>query len=134
MFKFLATAFCAFVLGALSVSWWDNRPAGFPSVHVWLFKWSAPDSLAARLNRVEPDLMQCRANDAAYDAALKLQNDAVSRLKAEGDATAARADKAAHDLAGARAVADSRARAVMIPRPGGDACKAAETLMRENAR
>lgn len=130
MLKFLATAFSAFILGALSVSWWDNRPAGFPSVHVWLFKWSAPDSLAARLNRVEPDLMQCRANGAAYDAALKLQNDAVSRLKAEGDAAAARADKAAHDLAGARAVADSRARSIMAQKPGPDLCKAAEAVLR----
>lgn len=61
------------------------------------------------IQNLQTDLRQAKANEAALQAGITTQNAAVSRLKADGDARAAAATKAAQDALKARKQSDSLA-------------------------
>lgn len=87
--------------------------------------WKAEALAAAR------DLNTCRANTGRLEGAVERQNAAMAAARAEGDRMAAAAAKAAHDLRGARAVAESRARATLSATVDAATCEAREAQMLE---
>lgn len=121
------------IVGATLLFWvglgagiyWEHRPAGEPSwahVNFLFFKWSPPDSLAAKLKTAQDALGRCQNNEQALTTAINGQSALVAALSDEGAKSRAIADRAVRDYSAARDVAARRSSVIRMPIIGTDEC------------
>lgn len=119
----IISAFALFFIGVGVTEWWEHRPPNTPNIKVWLFHWSPPDSLAAQRDKALNDLKACHANVSTLDGALKLQNDSLKAVEAEGSRRLAEAEKAVQRARRGSETARKRAGELLSVAPvGEDTC------------
>lgn len=133
MLKLLAGLISSFALlwiGIGGAEWWERRPTHTPAIHVLFLNWSPADGLAAQRDADKARLAQAEANVVTLQAGIGRQNAAVDEAEARTKATLLALDQASIQSRNGRAVAESRAQAILARKPEGDACKAAEAVLR----
>ena len=106
------------IAGFYGAEWWEHRPAGTPQIHIWLFSWSPPDSLAAQLIKAQDRLAASEQNEKNLQAALAEQNDAVQRLSDESRSAERAAESVVETYRPTAAQAVAVARSIAVD-PGG---------------
>lgn len=140
------------IAGGYATYWWDRRPHGYPAVetHVlfWPVKLVAPDSLTAQLvaaraaeakeaqlvEQAGARLAQCQVGERAALHAVAEQDEAVEAAKAAGDARVALAERAAAQAVQGRKRAFGLVDRINATPANGNACHAAEGLIRRTIR
>ena len=111
--------------GFYAGEWWEHRPPGQPAwanVHVLLWRWSPPPSLAAQLAVSQAALALEHQNFLKVDAALSDQNARVRELGSRGQAATTRANQAVAAYRSAQNTVAHQVQVISSPIQGDDEC------------